>query len=209
MKYLNQSGLSYFWSKIASVFAKKVDVFTKTETNTLLNAKANVSNTYVKSEVYTQTETDNKLSLKANKTETYTKEEVNVRLAGKATTTSVDDLNINKQDKLTAGANISISGNTISSSTNVTYYDVTIQASEWTNYPNGSLFKAYIHKNITGQFLNAKMIQISFVPADLTSRNLILKHGIILETVYNNDLWFVCSESLPTADLVVRVVCLW
>ena len=58
--------------------ADKVDTYTKTEVNTLLNAKANSA------DVYTKSETDTLLSAKANQSTTYTKTEVDTALQGKA-----------------------------------------------------------------------------------------------------------------------------
>lgn len=47
--------------------------YTKTETDNLLNVKANAADVYTKSETYTQTEINTALALKANAADTYTK----------------------------------------------------------------------------------------------------------------------------------------
>jgi len=75
-------------------------VYTKTETDGLLNAKANAS------DVYTKTEADGLLSAKANASD----------LATVATSGKGSDLSdwADKQDALTAGSGISLSGSTIS-----------------------------------------------------------------------------------------------
>jgi len=52
------------------------NLYTKSETNTLLDNKANKSDTYTKSETYSSVEVDGKLFEKADKATTYTKTEV-------------------------------------------------------------------------------------------------------------------------------------
>ena len=52
------------------------NLYTKDTTDTLLDSKANVGDSYLKSETYTTTEIDGKLFEKADKTTTYTKAEV-------------------------------------------------------------------------------------------------------------------------------------
>lgn len=71
------------------------------DVNTALGAKADKSDTYTKNEV------DTALSAKVSQTEFDTKEEV--------ISTALNELEENKQDKLTAGANITIQNNVISS----------------------------------------------------------------------------------------------
>jgi hypothetical protein len=58
-----------------------VDAYTKSETNTLLDNKANKSDTYTKSETYSSVEVDGKLYTKADKSDTYTKAEVDALFA--------------------------------------------------------------------------------------------------------------------------------
>ena len=75
------------------------DVYTKTETNALLNDKADKSTTYTKSQVddalsikanasnvYTKTETDTLLNAKADASNVYTKTETDTLLSGKQST---------------------------------------------------------------------------------------------------------------------------
>ena len=57
--------------------ANTADTYTKTQTDTLLDNKANVGDSYTKAETYNNTEIDSKLFEKADKTTTYTKDEVN------------------------------------------------------------------------------------------------------------------------------------
>ena len=52
------------------------DTYTKTQTDTLLDSKANVGDSYTKAETYNNTEIDSKLFEKADKTTTYTKAEI-------------------------------------------------------------------------------------------------------------------------------------
>lgn len=133
---------TYTKTETDSLLATKADqntTYTKTETDTLLTAKADKSTTYTKTETdsllaakadqnttYTKTETDSLLATKANQNTTYTKTETDTLLATKAdqsttyTKTETDNLLDGKQDVLTAGANVSISGNTISA-TDTTY----------------------------------------------------------------------------------------
>ena len=56
--------------------ANTADTYTKTQTDTLLDNKADVGDSYTKSETYNNTEIDSKLFEKADKTTTYTKDEV-------------------------------------------------------------------------------------------------------------------------------------
>jgi len=56
--------------------ADKATTYTKTQTNTLLDSKANVGDSYTKAETYNNTEIDSKLFEKADKTTTYTKAEI-------------------------------------------------------------------------------------------------------------------------------------
>ena len=56
-----------------------VDAYTKTQTDTLLDNKANVGDSYTKAETYNNTEIDSKLFEKADKTTTYTKDEVDAQ----------------------------------------------------------------------------------------------------------------------------------
>ena len=56
--------------------ADKSDTYTKTATDTLLDSKANVGDSYTKSETYSNVEVDAKLFTKADKETTYTKDEV-------------------------------------------------------------------------------------------------------------------------------------
>ena len=58
-----------------------IDAYTKTETNTLLDTKADKSNTYTKSETYSNVEIDGKLFEKADKADTYTKAETDAEIA--------------------------------------------------------------------------------------------------------------------------------
>jgi len=71
--------------------------------NTALGTKADKSDTYTKAQV------DTALSAKVDQTEFDTKEEV--------VSTALNELEENKQDKLTAGANITIDANNVISST--------------------------------------------------------------------------------------------
>ena len=52
------------------------NLYTKTQTDTLLDSKANVGDSYTKAETYNNTEIDSKLFEKADKTTTYTKAEI-------------------------------------------------------------------------------------------------------------------------------------
>ena len=67
--------------------ANTADTYTKTQTDTLLDSKANVGDSYTKAETYNNTEIDSKLFEKADKTTTYTKDEVN-------TSQNAQDVNI-------------------------------------------------------------------------------------------------------------------
>ena len=64
--------------------ADKLDTYTKTEVNNLLSAKADVSNVYAKADTYNKTEVNTLLSDKADKSTTYTKTEVDTALSDKA-----------------------------------------------------------------------------------------------------------------------------
>ena len=64
------------------------NLYTKTSTDTLLDSKANVGDSYLKSETYSSVEVDGKLFEKADKTDTYTKAEVDA-------TQDAQDTNIN------------------------------------------------------------------------------------------------------------------
>lgn len=81
----------------------KSEVYTKNETDALVNPKANANNVYTKSEVYTKTETDTLIFPKANSSDVYNKAEINNLLS-------------EKQNELTAGTGISINNNVISAS---------------------------------------------------------------------------------------------
>lgn len=83
--------------------ADKSDTYTKTQVDTALSAKANAA------DVYTKTQVDTALATKVSQTEFDTKEEV--------VSTALNDLEENKQDKLTAGANITIDANNVISAT--------------------------------------------------------------------------------------------
>ena len=61
-----------------------VDAYSKTETNTLLDAKANTDASYLKAETYSNVETDAKLFTKADKDDTYTKTETDAEIAAAA-----------------------------------------------------------------------------------------------------------------------------
>jgi hypothetical protein len=56
--------------------ANTADTYTQTQTNTLLDSKANVGDSYTKAETYNNTEIDGKLFDKADTATTYTKDEV-------------------------------------------------------------------------------------------------------------------------------------
>lgn len=91
--------------------ANTVDVYTKTEANSAItNATENLT---------TKTYVDGGLELKANADDVYTKTETDSAItsanSGKANTTDVTTALATKQDKLTAGENITILNNTISS----------------------------------------------------------------------------------------------
>ena len=73
-----------------------------------INTKANTS------DVYNKTETDTKINTKANSNDVYTKTETDTKLGA-------------KQDKLSAGNNITISNNTISAK-DTTYSNATSSA---------------------------------------------------------------------------------
>mgnify|MGYP000344735846 CR=1 FL=1 len=60
------------WGNVADA----ENIYTKTETNILLDNKADKSNTYTKSETYSSVEVDGELFKKADKATTYTKSEV-------------------------------------------------------------------------------------------------------------------------------------
>ena len=62
------------------------DYYTKTQTDNLLNAKANVSSVYTKAEV------DTKLNAKANTSEVYTRSQVDNKLADKADVSDLPDM---------------------------------------------------------------------------------------------------------------------
>ncbi len=98
----------YRWSTSTSIFTligAEGPYYTKSATDTLLNAKADKTTTYTKTEV------DTALDLKADKATTYTKTEVDTALSA-------------KQDNLTAGTNVQINGTTISA-TDTTYSNFT------------------------------------------------------------------------------------
>ncbi|EGT74027.1 putative yadA-like protein [Haemophilus haemolyticus M21127] len=63
--------------------ANASDVYTKTESDSKLNAKANAS------DVYTKTESDSKLNVKANASDVYTKTESDSKLNAKANVADV------------------------------------------------------------------------------------------------------------------------
>ena len=69
---------------LLSAKADKLDTYTKTEVNTLLNAKANANDVYSKSETYTKTEVDTALQGKADASNVYTKSETDTLLNAKA-----------------------------------------------------------------------------------------------------------------------------
>jgi hypothetical protein len=72
--------IKYLYDQIKALKSStpaKTDVYTKTESDTLLNTKANST------EVYNKTEVDTSLGLKANTSDVYTKTEVDALLAGK------------------------------------------------------------------------------------------------------------------------------
>ena len=73
---------------LLSAKADKLDTYTKTEVNTLLNAKADASNVYAKADTYNKTEVNTLLNDKADKATTYTKTEVDTALSGKASLSS-------------------------------------------------------------------------------------------------------------------------
>ena len=85
--------------------------------NTALGAKAD------KSDTYTKTQVDTALAAKVSQTEFDTKEEV--------ISTALNELEENKQDKLTAGANITIDANNVISSTGGTQ-----QQADWNQTDN-------------------------------------------------------------------------
>ena len=85
--------------------------------NTSLQAKAD------KSDTYTKTQVDTALAAKVSQTEFDTKEEV--------ISTALNELEENKQDKLTAGANITIDANNVISSTGGTQ-----QQADWNQTDN-------------------------------------------------------------------------
>ena len=113
----------YRWMESSSTFSligSEGPYYTVSQTDTLLDAKADKSTTY------TKTEMDTALNLKADKANSYTKSEVDTALAG-------------KQDVLAAGANIQINGNSISATdttytagTNVQINGTTISATDTT-----------------------------------------------------------------------------
>lgn len=94
--------------------------YTKSQADTLLADKSDKTTTYTKSEV------DNLIDdidiPDVDLSNYYTKNQTDTLLSSKADTSSV----ANKQDKLTAGANITISGNTISA-TNTIYDDTAVR----------------------------------------------------------------------------------
>lgn len=104
----------------------KNDVYTKSETDNLVNPKANADDVYTKSEVYTKNETDALVNPKANannvytKSEVYTKTETDTLIFPKANSsdvynkTEIDNFLSSKQDELTAGTGISIVNDVIS-----------------------------------------------------------------------------------------------
>ena len=88
--------------------ADKTDTYTKTQVDTALSEKANANNVYTKSETDTAIETaidGIDLSVYVDKQTFDTKEEV--------ISTALNDLEDGKQDKLTAGTNISIDANNV------------------------------------------------------------------------------------------------
>lgn len=96
--------------------ANASEVYTRTQVDSFLSAKADKANIYTKDEV------DEALNEKADKTTTYTKNEVDTKIAVKANASDVyvksetNSLLDGKQNKLTAGANITIENNVISAS---------------------------------------------------------------------------------------------
>lgn len=69
---------------LLSAKADKLDTYTKTEVNNLLSAKADASNVYAKADTYNKTEVNTLLNDKADKSTTYTKTQVDTALNGKA-----------------------------------------------------------------------------------------------------------------------------
>ena len=105
--------------------ANKVDVYSKIDMNTLLDLKANKNEVYDKNEIdeilgsyYTKIEIDTILENKADI------EDV-IAISGQVLTNieDIEYLETNKQDKLIAGDNITISGNVISADLNVDLND--------------------------------------------------------------------------------------
>lgn len=96
-----------FTDGLTWTYSEEDDVYTKTATDTLLDAKANSSDVYGKSETYSKTETDTLLSGKANASSVYTKTETDTLLDAKAnasdvyTKTESDTLLNNKLNKYT------------------------------------------------------------------------------------------------------------
>lgn len=61
-----------------------VDAYTKAETNTLLDVKANTADVYAKTETYSKTEVDTELAKKANSADVYTKTEADTTFTTKS-----------------------------------------------------------------------------------------------------------------------------
>ena len=134
--YLEQYLADYYTKEQIDEIIANLNIsnyYTKSETDTLLSAKANTSNVYNKTEtdnllsakansnnVYTKSETDTLLNTKANSNNVYTKSETDTLLSAKANSNNVytksetDNLLSAKQDELTAGTGITIQNNVIS-----------------------------------------------------------------------------------------------
>lgn len=78
-------------AQVAELVAEDIgdNFYTKSETDTLLDAKANASDVYTKSETYTKTETDGLLANKANSSDVYTKSATDELLGAKANSADV------------------------------------------------------------------------------------------------------------------------
>jgi len=103
------------WGNVADA----TNIYTKTETNILLDAKADKSNTYTKTETYSNVEVDTKLFEKADKATTYTKSEVDSSQSAQNSNIATNTANIstNTGNIATNTSNIATNTGNITSNT--------------------------------------------------------------------------------------------
>jgi len=199
--------------------ANASDVYTKTATDTLLNAKANAS------DVYTKTETDTLLSgkvgtyifeqsinLKADKSTTYTKTEIDTALSGKQATleSGTNIKTINNQSILGSG-NISISGgskliNVVSKQSSGNNLILGLDESIQSN----SLYYVYLYESGGEQF--AREFHINTITGQGYTTALDFLNDSLESTsyTYNGNTLTIdvskSSESYSTSDVLVSIV---